>query len=89
MLYVTPTMHNPTTATMDLARRQDVVRLCRAHDALIIEDDVYHCVADDTLPALVTLAPERTFHVSSLSKTLSPGLRIGTLAPGPVHGGGV
>jgi len=81
VLYVTPTMHNPTTATMDLARRQDVVRLCRAHDALIIEDDVYHCVADDTLPALVTLAPERTFHVSSLSKTLSPGLRIGTLAP--------
>lgn len=81
VLYVTPTMHNPTTATMDLARRHDVIRLCRAHDALIIEDDVYHCVADDTLPALVTLAPERTFHVSSLSKTLSPGLRIGTLAP--------
>ncbi|MCE2566147.1 PLP-dependent aminotransferase family protein [Komagataeibacter sp. FNDCF1] len=81
VLYVTPTMHNPTTATMDRARRQDIVRLCRAHDALIIEDDVYDCAADDRLPPLVTLAPERTFYVSSLSKTLSPGLRIGALAP--------
>lgn len=81
VLYVTPTMHNPTTATMDHARRHDIVRICRAHDALIIEDDVYDCARDDRLPPLVTLAPERTFYVNSLSKTLSPGLRIGTLAP--------
>lgn len=81
IVYVTPTMHNPTTATMDHARRQDIARLCRDHDALIIEDDVYDCARDDSLPPLVTLAPERTFYVSSLSKTLSPGLRIGTLVP--------
>ncbi|GBQ43423.1 aminotransferase-like domain-containing protein [Komagataeibacter europaeus] len=81
VLYVTPTMHNPTTATMDHARRHDIVRICRAHDALIIEDDVYDCACDDRLPPLVILAPDRTFYVNSLSKTLSPGLRIGTLAP--------
>ncbi|AHI24797.1 GntR family transcriptional regulator [Komagataeibacter xylinus] len=81
VLYVTPTMHNPTTATMDHARRHDIARICRAHNALIIEDDVYDCARDDQLPPLVTLAPERTFYVNSLSKTLSPGLRIGTLAP--------
>ncbi|MBL7234841.1 aminotransferase-like domain-containing protein [Komagataeibacter oboediens] len=81
VVYVTPTMHNPTTATMDHARRQDIVRICQAHDALIIEDDVYDCARDDLLPPLVTLAPDRTFYVNSLSKTLSPGLRIGTLAP--------
>ncbi|GAB6968242.1 PLP-dependent aminotransferase family protein [Komagataeibacter kakiaceti JCM 25156] len=81
IVYVTPTMHNPTTATMDHARRRDITRLCHAHDALIIEDDVYDCAHDDSLPPLVTLAPERTFYISSLSKTLSPGLRIGALAP--------
>ncbi|GCE81873.1 transcriptional regulator [Komagataeibacter diospyri] len=81
VLYVTPTMHNPTTATMDQTRRHDIARICRAHDALIIEDDVYDCARDDLLPPLVTLTPERTFYVNSLSKTLSPGLRIGTLAP--------
>ncbi|MBV1830443.1 PLP-dependent aminotransferase family protein [Komagataeibacter sp. AV436] len=81
VLYVTPTMHNPTTATMSAGRRRDIARLCSRHDALIIEDDVYDCAPDTALPPLVTLAPERTFYVSSLSKTLSPGLRIGALAP--------
>ncbi|AQU88476.1 GntR family transcriptional regulator [Komagataeibacter nataicola] len=81
LLYVTPTMHNPTTATMGAGRRHDIARLCSSHDALVIEDDVYDCVHDTALPPLVTLAPERTFYVSSLSKTLSPGLRIGALAP--------
>ncbi|QHC34189.1 PLP-dependent aminotransferase family protein [Komagataeibacter xylinus] len=83
VLYVTPTMHNPTTATMSTDRRREIARLCSRHDALIIEDDVYDCVHDESLPPLVTLAPERTFYVSSLSKTLSPGLRIGALAPPP------
>ncbi|NHO31835.1 aminotransferase-like domain-containing protein [Acetobacter fallax] len=81
VLYLTPTMHNPTTATMERGRREDIVRLCRRFDALIIEDGVYVCVPDNALPDLVSLAPERTFHVSSLSKILSPGLRIGALIP--------
>ncbi|MFT8790017.1 PLP-dependent aminotransferase family protein [Komagataeibacter saccharivorans] len=81
LVYVTPTMHNPTTATMDRARRLAIVSLCRRYDALIIEDDVYDCANDPDLPPLVTLAPEQVFYVNSLSKTLSPGLRIGTLVP--------
>ncbi|NHN85711.1 aminotransferase class I/II-fold pyridoxal phosphate-dependent enzyme [Acetobacter musti] len=81
VLYLTPTMHNPTTATMDRQRREDIVRLCRRFDALIIEDGVYVCKPDNALPDLISLAPERVFHVSSLSKILSPGLRIGALTP--------
>ncbi len=80
VLYVTPTLQNPTAATMGLARRQDIVRLCRAHDVLIVEDDVYSIFAPPDLPPLATLAPERTLYVGGLSKTLSPGLRIGVLA---------
>lgn len=79
VLYVTPTMHNPTTATMTLERRLEIVRLCRQHDALIIEDDVYALAANAAVPALAQLAPERVFYANSLSKTLSPGLRIGVL----------
>lgn len=82
-LYVTPTMQNPTTATMSLARREAIVALCRAHDVWIIEDDVYSQSAVPGLPPLAMLAPERTFYANSLSKTLNPTLRIGGLVPPP------
>lgn len=85
VLYVTPTMQNPTTATMTHARRQDIVALCRGHDVLIIEDDVYTLAADPSLPALALLAPERTFYTNSLSKTLNPTLRIGALVSPPSY----
>jgi len=79
-IYVTPTLQNPTSASMGAARRRDLVDLARGHDVLIIEDDVYGLFGDTEHLPLGCLAPERTFHVSGLSKTLSPGLRIGMLA---------
>jgi DNA-binding transcriptional MocR family regulator len=81
ILYVTPTLHNPTARTMSLTRRKEIVALCRRFDALIIEDDVYAHVAREPQTALFSLAPERTLFVSGLSKTLTPGLRIGALVP--------
>ncbi|WP_274381692.1 aminotransferase-like domain-containing protein [Massilia cavernae] len=85
-LYVTPTMQNPTTATMGRARREAIVAVCRDHDIAIIEDDVYTLAADRKLPQLAMLAPERTFYANSMSKTLNPALRIGGLvAPEPMY----
>jgi DNA-binding transcriptional MocR family regulator len=78
-LYVTPTMHNPTTATMSLVRREAVVAVCRTHDIAIIEDDVYNLGIDPELIPLAMLAPERTFYANSMSKSLTPTLRIGGL----------
>lgn len=78
-VYVTPTLHNPTTATMGSARRQAIVEICRRQNVVIIEDGVYAMDGDAEHPALVTLSPEHVIHVSSLSKTLSPGLRVGVL----------
>jgi DNA-binding transcriptional MocR family regulator len=80
ILYVTPTLQNPTTATMTLRRRREIVRLCRESDVVIVEDDVYCIFAPHGLPPLAALAPDRTLHVSGLSKALSPGLRVGSLA---------
>lgn len=78
-LYVTPTMHNPTTATMGRARREAIVAVCREHNIFIIEDDVYTSAAHACFPPLAMLAPERTFYANSMSKTLNPTLRIGGL----------
>ncbi len=75
-LYVVPTNDNPTTSTLDLATRRAVADQARLHGLLIIEDDVYRPLCSAPPPPVATLAPERTWYVSSVSKTISPALRI-------------
>ncbi|MDR2334796.1 MAG: PLP-dependent aminotransferase family protein [Burkholderiaceae bacterium] len=77
-VYLTPTLHNPTTATMGVARRQSIAEICRQAGAWIIEDGVY-AAASPELPQLATLAPDIALHVNGLSKSLGPGLQIGML----------
>lgn len=79
VVYLTPTLHNPTTATMGETRRREIVDICRRYEAIIIEDDVYGVTANIGLPTLTQLAPERAFYITSLSKCFCPGLRIGVL----------
>lgn len=75
-----PTLHNPTTATMSLRRREDIVTVARQRDLTIIEDDVYGLMPEHRPLPLAVLAPERTVYVSSASKCMAPGLRVGWLA---------
>ncbi len=80
VFYTLPTLHNPTGRTASLARRQEIVKVARTRNLLIIEDDVYALYARNlVLPPLATLAPERAFYISSMSKLVSPGLRQGFL----------
>jgi DNA-binding transcriptional MocR family regulator len=63
---------------MSAKRRDDIVALARKYDLTIIEDDIFRLLdARVQPPTFYELAPERTFHITSLSKTLAPGLRIG------------
>jgi DNA-binding transcriptional MocR family regulator len=79
--YVLP-VQNPTARIMSLARRQAIVEVARKRDLLIVEDDLYGAYASELgLPPLATLAPERVFYVSGLSKSLAPGLRVGYCVP--------
>ncbi|WP_297511735.1 PLP-dependent aminotransferase family protein [uncultured Caulobacter sp.] len=79
VLSTIPTLQNPTGRIMSLARRQAIVVIARRHDLTIVEDDVYGVYVPNAPPPLALLAPERTFHVTSVSKTLGPGLRAGFL----------
>ena len=56
---------------------QAIAEIARRHGLIIIEDDVFRLLADNPPPTLQSLAPERVYYVSSLSKTVAPGLRIG------------
>ena len=75
LVVVTPTIQNPTTATMSAARRDEIIEVARAQDLKIIEDDPYSLLAGDAAPPLAALAPERSYHIATLSKVLTPGLR--------------
>lgn len=78
-LYCNPVLQNPTTVTQSLGRRRDLVAVARRHALPIIEDDVYGLLPQDAPPAYAALAPELTYHVSGLSKTLGAGLRVAYL----------
>lgn len=75
-LCCTPTLHNPTTATMSLGRRQEIVAAARRFRLPIIEDDAYGKLPADPPPPLAALAPELTWHIAGLAKLASPALRI-------------
>ena len=85
LLYVTPVLHNPTTATMGGRRRREVVSVARRYDAVIVEDDVYSLGQQRIAPALAELAPDRTYYVISAAKALSPAIRVGALRPPAAH----
>ncbi|CAN5621400.1 PLP-dependent aminotransferase family protein [soil metagenome] len=78
-LCCTPTLQNPTTATMSLARREALVAIARAHVVPIVEDDAYGLLPENPPPPLAALAPDLTFHIAGLAKHVSPALRIAYL----------
>jgi len=81
-LYCMPTLHNPTTAIMDDQRRKDIGRVCRHHGLHIIEDDILGLLPENTPPPLSAYIPELSCYVTSVSKVMAAGLRIGfILAP--------
>jgi 2-aminoadipate transaminase len=78
-IYVLPNFHNPAGTTLSLERRYRLVELAARHGAFIIEDDPYgelRFEGEDLTP-IYTLHKENTIYLSTFSKTLAPGLRLG------------
>jgi Transcriptional regulators containing a DNA-binding HTH domain and an aminotransferase domain (MocR family) and their eukaryotic orthologs len=81
LIYLQPTIHNPTCNVMSLARRQAIAEVVRAfEDVYILEDDAYRFLHPDPPPSFLTIFPERTMHVHSMSKPFNPMLRAAYLA---------
>lgn len=74
VVYLLPTMHNPTAATMSAGRRARIAEIVRKRGLTLIEDDPYAFLARDAAP-LAALVPERTYLAASLSKCIAPGFR--------------
>jgi len=79
-IYATPSHQSPTTVTMPVERRVELLRRSEADDFVIIEDDYETEVSFSGLPnpALKSLdRSNRVIYVGSLTKSLAPGLRLG------------
>ena len=87
LLYTTATVQNPTTITLSAERRRAIAEAARRHDAFIIEDGV-HSFLDPAAPSpLWGHAPERVLYLTTLSKSVTPGLRCAFAAvPATVKG---
>ncbi|MGP1397614.1 MAG: PLP-dependent aminotransferase family protein [Inquilinaceae bacterium] len=75
--YLTPTLQAPTTVTLSDARRQAIAEIAARHGVLLIEDDVFGPLKRDCPARLAAHAPDHTVYVTSLSKAVAPGLRVG------------
>jgi 2-aminoadipate transaminase len=80
LAYLIPTCQNPTGRTMSVERRRAVLELAEEHDFLVVEDDPYSYFYLDGVepPSLKSMdGSGRVIYVSTVSKILAPGLRLG------------
>lgn len=75
-IYIMPDFHNPTTHIMSLDTRKKIASIANENKLIVIEDAAHSLLMDKVMPAVATYAPEQTIYIASLSKTVSPGLRL-------------
>ena len=83
LLFLMPAPQNPTLAVMPAERRRAIAAIARKYQVWIIEDAVYGVLFDDPHAPFASLAPDRVFYVSGLSKAVGAGLRGGWVACPP------
>ncbi len=86
-LYTVPTFHNPSSVTLTAERREQLVKLGRKYNFLIIADEVYHLLnyaAKPPPPPMAKyIASDTILSLGSFSKIMAPGLRLGWIQTGP------
>lgn len=74
---------NPTLSIMPEERRRAIAAIARRHNVFLIEDNLYGGTVDAGIPLLAEIAPDRTFLVGGLSKSVAAGVRGGWIACPP------
>jgi 2-aminoadipate transaminase len=87
-VYSVPSFQNPAGVTLSLERRQRLVELARQRELMVVEDNPYGLLrfGGEALPPLYQLeGGDFVIYIGTLSKILSPGIRLGwAVAPPPV-----
>lgn len=75
-LYIIPDFHNPTTHIMSLKTRKMIAEVAKQYHIIVIEDAINSLLSENPLPPVASFASEQTIFILSLSKIISPGLRL-------------
>lgn len=76
VLCTSPEVHSPTCGYTPMERRAEIVKVARKFDLQIMEDDCYRMGRAEGA-GYRRLAPERGWYITSLSKSITPALRVG------------
>jgi len=81
LVYVIPTFQNPSGATLGAQAGRRLIELARVYDFPVVTDDPYRDLSFGAAPppTLHSFAPEHVILMTSLSKTVAPGMRVGAL----------
>ncbi|MDH5930632.1 PLP-dependent aminotransferase family protein [Vibrio splendidus] len=79
MVIVIPSHQNPTGISMPESRKKEIARVINDKRVWLVEDDIYCFLDDEPVPPIANFAPDYTFHISALSKAISPAMRCGYL----------
>ncbi|OJV00064.1 MAG: GntR family transcriptional regulator [Shinella sp. 65-6] len=83
LAFLMSSAQNPTLATMPEERRRAIAAIARRHNVFLVEDNLYGGATDNGIPLLAEIAPERTFLVGGLSKSVAAGVPGGWIACPP------
>lgn len=75
-IYVIPDYHNPTTHIMSEDTRKTIATIAKKEHLIVIEDAIHSLLNKNPIAPIAAYAPEQVLYISSLSKAVSPGLRI-------------
>jgi DNA-binding transcriptional MocR family regulator len=78
-LFTMPTVQNPLGFVTPESRREQIAEIAREFQLTIIEDDAYGFMEEHPPASYAVLAPERTYYVRGLAKSLAPSVRTGFL----------
>ena len=79
-VYLMPTCSNPTGIFTTMERRLELADVIKKYGLVAIEDDIYSFLAPDGVKGFMSLIPEHTVHICSISKSLCAGLRVAFIA---------
>lgn len=80
-IYTIPVAHNPAGLTMSLDRKKHLLEIASQYDLIIVEDDPYSAFVfeetADITPLKALDKEDRVIYISTVSKILAPGIRLG------------
>ncbi|CAD7055184.1 PLP-dependent aminotransferase family protein [Pseudorhizobium endolithicum] len=84
-LVLIPTLNNPTGHVAGAERRKEIAAVAARYGIFVIEDEVCRPMIDEDLPSIAEMLPDLGFFVTSFTKVVLTGLRVGYLVVPPSY----